>query len=166
MIPGRAESTVDLISTEHAVAAISAVVFEPWSPHLVYHVSAGGQAASLSDFLNYVVDQFATSHRGWARGACVIPPIVDEQTFHLFEDTVRLSNDLVFQQVLKCASGFLPGLLFPKEYCTDNLRSLLGPTNTQAAWTSLVGRIIERGWATNWERNIDHKPCELYECVP
>lgn len=123
MIPGRPETPVDLISTEHAARVICAAA-QPSEVPAFLHACAGAQAPRLGELMQHVQQQFAAVHPGWQSGALVLPELVDAATFALFEETVRQSGDAIFHRVCADSRSFLPGLLHPRTYATSQADTL------------------------------------------
>jgi nucleoside-diphosphate-sugar epimerase len=144
MVPGSPKASLDFISSELAAKVVVAAALNPDVNHKILHVS-NGTGAPLPEFVDYVADRFA--RRGFVK-----PPIVDVTTFQLFQESVRLSRDLLFNQVLGCTESFLPGLLHPKAYATRNAEALLGTRLPIGPWRELAGKVIDHCMATNWRR--------------
>jgi nucleoside-diphosphate-sugar epimerase len=147
MMPGRPESTVDLISTEFAAAAVATLVSEHSDADQIVHVSSGGRAPRLIKLLDFLNEVFSARHRGWAAGAFVTPDIVDAGTFALFEKSVHESGDLLFQRVCSDAQSFLPSLLSPHTMATSFVSRFPLP-----CWRSLAERVFEWLLANDWGR--------------
>ncbi len=147
MIPGCAESRVDLISTEFAAGVISALVRAAAEPGRIVHASAGVAGPRLAELLDFFADFFARHHRGWASGAVSRPDIVDRETFALFEKSVKQSGDLLFQRVCDDARSFLPMLLYPRTMMTSLARAV-----PLADWRALAGSVAARLIETDWNR--------------
>ena len=163
MVPGHPDSTLDFISSELAAKLIAAAALQSGTRVPILHVSASRDAAPLNEFLDFVIARFARAHRGWARGALTKPPIVDELTFRLFQESVTLSRDLLFNQILASTQSFLPGLLYPKICSTHNAEALLGMPLPAPAWRKLVAEVIDHCLATKWERPNERKLA--YACI-
>jgi nucleoside-diphosphate-sugar epimerase len=148
MMPGRASSTVDLISTEFSGAAVSALLQAAAEPGRIVHVSAGEAVPRLAELLDFLAELFARDHRGWAAGALSRPDIVDAETFALFEASVRQSGDLLFQRVCDDAQSFLPGLLSPRTMATSFTRAIPLPD-----WRALTSRVFAWLRANDWGRS-------------
>lgn len=123
MMPGTPETRVDIISTEHAAQVVVAAALAAEVPEVV-HVCAGSRAPHLAELMQHVQVDFSAQGEGWRSGAISLPEIVDAATFHLFEQTVRQSGDLLFQRVCSDAKSFLPGLLHPRTYATAHADAL------------------------------------------
>jgi hypothetical protein len=163
MVPGHPDSTLDFISTELAAKLIATTALQPGIRVPILHVSAGQNAAPLSEFLDFAIARFARTHTGWARGALIRPPIVDELTFRFFQESVALSRDLLFNQILTCTQSFLPGLLYPKICSTNNAEAFWGMRLPALPWRKLAAQVIDQCLATNWERPKEEKPA--YACI-
>jgi len=162
MVPGHPHSTLDFISSDLAAQVIAAAALQPAGRVPVLHASAGQAAMPLNEFLDSAIARFALVHNGWARGALTRPPIVDELTFRLFRESVALSRDLLFNQILACTQSFLPGLLYPKICSTANAEALLGRRLPTPPWRQLAGQVIDHCLATNWKRPKEEK--SVYAC--
>lgn len=123
MMPGTADTPVDMISTEHAARGVVSAALAGSAPPVI-HVCAGGRAPRLGELIQHVAQDFSSTSAGWRSGAIAAPEIVDAETFALFEQTVQQSGDLLFQRVCTDSKSFLPGLLHPRTYATAQAESL------------------------------------------
>jgi len=147
MMPGNPSSRVDLISTEFAAAVVANVLREEGQAGRILHGVAGEAAPTLAEIFECLHALFAQHHRGWAKGAIVLPDLVDAQTFAMFEASVRQSGNLLFQRVCDDAQTFLPGLLYPRTYAVSRAAEI--PTTD---WRALVHRVFAWLLATDWGR--------------
>jgi long-chain acyl-CoA synthetase len=147
MIPGAANSPVDLISTEFAAGVIAETLRATPQPGRIVHASAGKAAPRLGELLELLGAHFSLHHRGWASGAVSLPEIVERETFNLFKRSVEQSGDILFQRVCDDADSFLPVLLYPR-----TMQTSLAESVPSADWRTLVHQVT--GWliATNWNR--------------
>ena len=150
MMPGVADSRVDLISTEFVGGVIAALVGAVAEPGRIVHVSAGNAAPKLGELLDFLAAHFSEHHRGWASGAVVRPDIVDGETFALFEQAVRQSGDLLFQRVCEDGRSFLPGFLYPRTMATSLARSV-----PLSDWRVLASRVFAWLRETDWGRKLN-----------
>ncbi len=128
MMPGAADTPVDLISTEYAAQVIVAAVHAraPSSP-IILHGCAGFLAPCLGDLLQHVAAEFSLRSPVWRSGSIEPPAMVDAATFAMFEQTVLQSGDVLFRRVCEDSRSFLPGLLHPRRYATAVADSLCPP---------------------------------------
>jgi len=147
MVPGTAESRVDLISTEFAAREVALLTCARVQPGRIVHATMGDSAPRLGELLDFLAGQFAARHQGWARGSIVLPDIVDATTFELFEAAVRQSGDALFKRVSEDARSFLPGLLYPRTFAAS-----LAEEAAPADWRTLTGRVFEWLFANEWGR--------------
>ena len=147
MLPGHADSRVDLISTEFAAAGIAALLDENPNPGRITHIAAGETAPKLGDLIDFLATHFAKGHRGWASGAVARPEIVDACTFALFHDSARQTGDLLFQRVCDDAESFLPGLLHPRTLATSFARRI-----PAFDWQVLAERVFTWLLTNQWGR--------------
>jgi nucleoside-diphosphate-sugar epimerase len=147
MLPGRADSPVDLISTEFAARAVAALTAANAVPGRIVHVSSGEAAPQLGELLRFLANLFAQTNRGWASGAISLPEIADAHTFTLFQDSARQSGDVLFQRVCEDAESFLPGLLHPRTLATTFARRI-----PSTDWRVLTERVFTWLLANDWGR--------------
>jgi nucleoside-diphosphate-sugar epimerase len=147
MIPGAADSRVDLISTEFAAGVIGATLRSTARPGRIVHASAGTATPTLGELLEFLAAYFSRHHRGWASGAVSRPDIVERETFTLFKKSVEQSGDILFQRVCDDADSFLPILLYPRTMMTSLAESV-----PSADWRTLVRRVAAWLIETNWNR--------------
>ena len=144
MVPGHKHASLDFISSELAGKVVVAAALARETPEKVVHATSGA-GARLPDFLDFAAERFG-------RRTFVKPPIVDEQTFRMFRQSVRASRDLLFNQVLSCTECFLPGLLYPKIHSARNAEALLGEPLPVTPWRDLAGKVIDHCLATDWRK--------------
>ena len=153
MIPGTAESRVDLISTEFAATVLAAALRSAPEPGRIVHASAGTESPKLGELLDFLAGFFSQHHRGWASGAVSRPDIVDRETFTLFEKSVMQSGDLLFRRVCDDAQSFLPMLLYPRTMATSLAKSV-----PLADWRTLARRVASWLIETDWNRKPTTTP--------
>jgi len=153
MIPGAANSRVDLVSTEFAAGVIAATLRTAPEPGRIVHASAGSASPKLGELLDFLAGWFSQHHRGWASGAVSRPDIVDRETFALFEKSVIQSGDILFRRVCDDAQSFLPILLYPRTMTTSLAKSV-----PVADWRALAGRVAEWLIQTDWNRKPINTP--------
>jgi nucleoside-diphosphate-sugar epimerase len=147
MMPGRAGTPVDLVSTEFVGGVIAALLGEPLHAGRIVHAAAGAHAPTLRQLLDHFGALFSEQHRGWATGAIVLPDIVDAGTYALFEQSVARSGDVLFRRVCADAQCFLPMLLHPRT-CATSLAATFPPPD----WRLLCQRVLAWLIATDWGR--------------
>lgn len=147
MLPGAPDSRVDLISTEQAARAVTGLLEQPVQPGRIFNTTAGTAAPGLSELLAHLQTQFRKNHSGWARESIAPPEVVDAATFALFEESVRVSGDVLFRKVCDDGRSFLPGLLHPRTF-ESSLSFLPPPTD----WRLLTERIFTWLLRHDWGR--------------
>jgi nucleoside-diphosphate-sugar epimerase len=153
MMPGDADCRVDLISSELAAGLIARAALDRSSASpLVCHASAGCSAPRLGELMDFLVETFRQRNEAWRRGQITPPAIVNERTFASFRQTVDVSGDLLFQQVIESVDAFLPALLYPKTYRTDNAARLWGGPLATCDWRRLIRRVLIYCVENDWGR--------------
>jgi nucleoside-diphosphate-sugar epimerase len=147
MVPGAADSRVDLISTEFAAGVVAALLHARIQPGRIVHATAGDSAPMLAGLLDHLVRLFARHHRGWANDSVARPDIVDAATFALFEESVRQSGDALFRRVCDDARSFLPGLLHPRVFASS-----LAASAPLGDWRALADHVFTWLLTHDWGR--------------
>ncbi len=161
IVPGSDRATVDFISTEYAARCIARTALSPKQVPAVIHCASGDDATPLSELLATAVEEFAAMSPAWKSRQIDTPLIVDRGTFELFRESIRATGDVLFCKVLDSVACFLPGLLYPKQYETTCLGSLMGDSLPLGDWPALLRRVIrahvrDTGSAV-LSRRIDHE---------
>ena len=118
MVPGRADTPVDMIPAEMAAAFVAKAANVPAEGLTFFHVAAGLKVPLLGDVLVFLAALFGESHAGWRRGQIAQPVPVNQPTFEAFRNSVERTRDLLFGQVFDAVDAFLPALYYPKRYET------------------------------------------------
>jgi nucleoside-diphosphate-sugar epimerase len=159
MIPGTADSRIDLISSESAADGIVRAALADAAPP-VAHVCAGRDAVLLSSLIDCAVEHFADISPRWQRGLLTRPMIVDELTFELFRQSVVRSGDKLFGSVLEALTSFLPGLLFPKIYETTCSSGFFAGGSPADYWQAFLPKVIDAAVANEvgspLQREVSH----------
>jgi nucleoside-diphosphate-sugar epimerase len=136
MMPGAADTPVDLISTEFAAAVVAECVEAPLVQHRVLHGCAGAAAPGLGELLAHLAQLFSKRSSAWAAGHVVPPALVDAETFAMFETSVLQSGDVLFRRVCEDSKSFLPSLLHPRRYLSAQADVLCHATRPD--WKNLA----------------------------
>lgn len=148
MAPAHPAARVDLISTEFAVQALANLVREETQPRRIVHISRGASAPTVREVMQAAAASFSDHHWGWKSAALTPPDLVDATTFRLFEDSVKLSGDLLFQRVLADVRDSLPGLLHPRTMATSFCATV--PTRPwEQLLHSTIAWLIHHAWPSS-----------------
>jgi hypothetical protein len=159
MVPGTATSQIDIIANDVAAAWIARVMAQPVECLEVAHVAAGAHAAPLDELISTALR--CLQIRAPRSGRTVDPPpVVDRETFELFQQSVARSGDRLFTSVLESTRAFLPALLHPKVFVTDHAERCWGGPLPHPDWRSTLEKVIDFGCAVGW-RDAARKE-ELY----
>ncbi|HWB04403.1 MAG TPA: SDR family oxidoreductase [Verrucomicrobiales bacterium] len=149
MMPGTADSPVDIISLEFAAACVAKAVNNAQVPSPVVHAALGDRAPRLGELLKHLEALFREEHRGWQSGNVSLPDIVDGETFRLFEQSAKQSGDVLFQRICQDAQTFLPGLLHPRVYAAANT-----PAEAACDWRELTTRVFRYLKINHWSKPV------------
>ena len=159
MVPGTATSRIDVIANDVAAAWIARVVAQPVERLEVSHVAAGAHAVPLDELLSTALRYLQIREPRSGRNFDP-PPIVDRETFELFQQSVARSGDRLFTSVLDSTRAFLPALLYPKVFVTDHAEQRWGGPLPHPDWRSTLEKVIDFGCGLQW-RDAGRKE-ELY----
>jgi thioester reductase-like protein len=149
MVPGTATSRIDAIANDVAAAWIARVVTQPVERLDVSHVAAGAQAIPLDELLSTALRYLQIREPRPGRRFDP-PPIVDRETFELFQQSVARSHDRIFTSVLESTRAFLPALLYPKVFATAHAEQRWGGPLPHPDWRSTLEKVIDFGCGAHW----------------
>ena len=151
MIPGAPDSSVDLISTDYAVDAITHLSTTGFVPGDTFHVCAGSETISEDELLDLVIDAFLRYRPAWRRRRIEKPAIVELETFELFRQSVEAVADQGLRAPVAVLGHFAPQLAFPKSFDDESCRSALdaaGIARPPIRQTAM--KVVEYLIAHNW----------------
>ena len=128
MIPGEADSPVDLISSEYAVAAVSTLFEERFEAGRSFQVCAGEDALPLGELLELTRESFLCYRPAWRKRAIEMPAIVDLPTFELFVRSVEEVGATGLRQCVNAIKHFVPQMAYPKRFDDRDCLRALAPT--------------------------------------
>ena len=156
MMPGTAQTTVDLLSTDVAAAWLARAAARHPQRVDVSHVALGSRAIRLEDLLDFLIPLLNQGGRGRVQR----PMLVDEAAFDTFNRMVRSSGDALFARVQESAAAVLPSLLHPKVYDTTSAERCWNGPLPHPDWRVLVERVVVfgrmRGWGVKSRREPAH----------
>jgi len=150
MIPGAPRAQVDLIPTETAVGFVARAALLPPRAASIYHVAAGVRSIPLGDLVDFLVEMFRETHAGWRRGQIARPLLVDRATFDSFRSSVERSRDILLGQVMEAVDAFLPALLYPKTFETEQAEQFWGGPLPLPEWRPTLRRVVQHCLQINW----------------
>jgi nucleoside-diphosphate-sugar epimerase len=152
MIPGSPESPVDLIATDYAVTALRRLSGGGFVPGRTFHVCAGADAIGEQALVDLAVEAFLRYRPAWRRRAIEKPPIVELETFELFQRSVDAVADPALRASVAVLSPFAPQLSFPKTFDDAKCRESLAGAGIERppireTTMRVVKYLIEHNWA-------------------
>jgi len=151
MIPGSAESPVDLIATDYAVAAIRHFAGDGFVPGRTFHVCAGTDALAEEELIDLAVEAFLRYRPAWRRRAIEKPAIVELRTFELFRQSVDAVADSALRASVAVLAPFAPQLAYPKVFGDEHCRAALAAAGIvrpplRETITRVVRHLIDHSW--------------------
>jgi nucleoside-diphosphate-sugar epimerase len=142
MVPGDRAATGDIIATELAARCLARAVVTDWgnSKSPIWHIAAAEHAPRMTEMIDFVYDHFA-SRPNWRRKHIPRPPMVDQQEFDRYTDSVEAEGRGMMSQALRSINRFLPDLFFPKTYKTTQAEALWGGPLPQYDWRETMERV-------------------------
>jgi hypothetical protein len=150
MLPAAEGSRFDVIATDVAARWIARALTRSLNGVEVCHVAAGAHAVPVRDLLDCTVTSLRELIPAWKNHQIEPPALVDAATFARFERTVTQSGDRLFRQVLASASAFLPALLYPKVFETEESERVWGGPLPLSDWRTTLHRVLAFGAAGGW----------------
>lgn len=126
LIPGEPSTGLELISTDLVARFVHRLLDLPAVPQRVCQLSAGPDRATVAELLALAQSVFARHDPAWRQGQILPPVVASRPAFAAFRRAVEQSRDLLFNQILASAEGFLPVLLYPKEFETARAMAVWG----------------------------------------
>ncbi len=150
MIQGAPGTPVDLIPTETAVRFVSRAALLPPPSASISHVAAGARSIALGELVDFLVELFRETHAGWRRGQIARPLLVDRKAFDSFRSSVERSRDALLGQVMEAVESFLPALLDPKTFETEQAEQFWGGPLPLPEWRPTLRRVFQYCLQTHW----------------
>ena len=151
MIPGTADSPVDLVPLDFAADAILELTLGSFQPGRTFHVCGGRDRLTLAELLDLTMECFLRYRPSWRKRAIEKPAIVDLRTFDLLVRSLEEVGDEGLASSLGVLKYFAPQLAFPKEF-DDRLAAriladagLLRPA-VREYFPRIVEKLIDTGW--------------------
>ena len=143
MVPAVDGACVDLIPTDVAARWLVRAAAQTVERLEVCHLAAGHSAIPIEELLEFVVQHLCATDQGWGCRQIEAPVVVDSATFTAFERTALQSGDPVFRRVLESVRSFLPGLLHPKVYQTNQAAACWGGPLPLGDWRPTMAKVID-----------------------
>ena len=162
MVPGTAKSLVDLISSDHAIAAVGRLLCDKFEPGKTFHVCAATDAIPLGELLNAARECFLRYRPEWRKRAIEMPEIVELETFELFVRSVEEIGSPALQQSVNATKYFAPQLAYPKTFDDrECARALAGSGVERPVLRDFFPRVVKYLINENWRVSLDDtSPCE------
>jgi nucleoside-diphosphate-sugar epimerase len=143
MLPGSAESMVDVITTEYAARGVARAALADGIERRTYQFCAGAGAMPLDELLDVSYDAFLRAP-AWRRKGIVRPMRTDLETYRLFESAIHDVGSNRVRQALRSLSHFVPQLAYPKHFATDAADALLGERALPVAsyWSNMINQLV------------------------
>lgn len=150
MIPGSAETPIDIISTGFAARAIQHAFTAAFEPGVTYQFCGGRLAPTLGEVLDTAMRAMRDRRPAWRKRAIEPPALCDAATYDLFVRSVHDSGDPMMISATRAVESFARQLTSPKIFDTtladavlDNLVPRAHPLELCA---DVVGYCVENEW--------------------
>ena len=153
MVPGDADTSIDLIDLEYATGAVARLFSSAFTPGMTYHLVAGPDLTfTLEEFIEANHEIVAAIDPAWASRGIEIPPIVDGAVFEMLRTMISTVADPEGAAVLGALNNFVPQLLHPKEFDTTNRDAALSDSVRPRATRDYYAKIVRHCLETDWGR--------------
>ena len=147
MIPGVAESVLDVVPTDYVSDAIARLALRGGIDGETVHLCAGAGAMPLGELLAECHARWATD-AAWRRRGIALPSQADLETWELFTQAVEQTGHPRLRRVTRAISHFLPQLALPKRFENRRAAELLGhePPPVREYWGRMVDHLVRSQW--------------------
>jgi len=151
MLPGTAESPVDLLATDYAAAAVAHFSTGGFRAGGTFHLVAGAEALPIIELLDLTMEEFVRERPAWRRRAIERPVLADLQTFELFVRSLDELGDSPMLRAFGVIRHFAPQLAFPKRFDdTGSAAALARAGIVRPRLAEFYPRIVAHLVRTNW----------------
>ncbi len=152
MIPGTADSPVDLVALDFAASAVAHLATEHFEPGRTFQVCGGADVLTVGKMLELTRQVFLQYRPSWRKRRIAVPAIVDLPTFNLFVASVHELGDHLLQHSVSVIEHFAPQLAYPKMYDDRHCAGALEDANLRKNpvsdfYPKVVRWLVESGWA-------------------
>jgi hypothetical protein len=147
MIPGVAESMLDVVPTDYVSDAIARLALRGGIDGETVQLCAGAGAMPLVDLLEECRACWARD-AVWRRRGIALPSLADLETWELFAQAVEETAHPRLRRVTRALTHFLPQLALPKRFETRRADALLGVPSPRVSdyWSRMVDHLQRTGW--------------------
>ena len=148
MMPGIERSTIDVVTADFVADAIARLALRGDTAGRVVHLCAGEGALPLGELLDMTFAHWARD-LAWRRRGITRPPLVDLETYALFERSIEEVGDPSIKRLTRSLSHFVPQLALPKRFDTTVARALLGfgAPPVRDFWLRMIEQLFAAGSA-------------------
>lgn len=153
MMPGLDRSTIDVVTTDFVADAIARLALRDDVAGRIVHLCAGEGALPLGELLDMTYTHWARD-LAWRRRGIARPPLVDLDTYALFERSIEEVGDSSIKRLTRSLSHFVPQLALPKVFDITSARALLGvgAPPVRDFWPRMLERLFASGDASDATR--------------
>jgi long-chain acyl-CoA synthetase len=143
MMPGVAESTVDVVTAAYVAGAIAQLALDENAVGKTVHLCAGAGALGLEELLDITYDRWARDAE-WRRRRIARPVVCDLATYSLFERSVEQVGDASLKRLTRALSHFVPQLALPKLFDTTIADAMLGhrAAAVRDFWLPMIDHLV------------------------
>ena len=150
MIPGAADTPIDLISTDYAARTIQHLLGERFQAGATYHLCAGASAPLLGDLLEASMRIMRERRPAWRKRAIEMPVLADERTYELFARSVLESGDPMMIAAAQAVESFARQLTRPKVFDTSEADAVLAGVTARPDSMQLCEDVIRYCIENEW----------------
>ena len=146
MMPGVDRSTIDVVTAGFVADAIAQLALRDDVAGRIVHLCVGEGALPLGELLDMTYAHWARD-LAWRRRCIARPPLVDLDTYALFERSIEEVGDPSIKRLTRSLSHFVPQLALPKLFDTTTARVLLGvgAPPVREFWPRMLERLFAAG---------------------
>ena len=150
MIPGSADTPIDVISTNFAARALRYFLTVGFEPGRTYQLCAGEAAPALGEVLDTAMRAMRARRPAWRKRAIAAPALCDEATYDLFVRSVHESGHPMMIAATRAVESFARQLTRPKIFDTTladaALQGVVERADPLGLCADVVGYCVENEW--------------------
>ncbi len=147
LLPGRAESPIDVVPADYVASAIASLAFRPDAGGTTLHLCAGAGSATLGEIMEWSWDVWSRDPM-WRKRSVIAPAFTDLSMWRLFELAVEEASDARLSQITRSMTDLAPRLALETRFDTARADAILGHTAPPVAayWHNLVANLVGHHW--------------------
>ncbi|MDR0786491.1 MAG: SDR family oxidoreductase [Gemmatimonadota bacterium] len=142
VLPGRADSPVDVVPADFVADAIRDLAFRRETRGATFHLCAGEGAATLENIIEWSWEVWSEDPL-WRRRSITSPVLTDFYTYQLFETAALETGDAPLVRLFSQMGGLVPHFAHAKHFDTSGADAALGyrAPSVSSYWRAIAAEV-------------------------